>query len=192
MRVLTKEELRYGYEDILKGISKGDVFIHPTDTIYGLGCDATNEKSIKKLRRLKQMPEKPLSVIAPNVEWILDNCEITKEAEEWLKKLPGPYTLILKLKNKNAVAKNTSFSDTLGVRIPDHWIKQIANMLNTPLITTSANVTGKMFMATLEELDPEIKKGVDFAVYEGEKQGHASTIVDLTKEETNIKERKHK
>ena len=75
---------------------KTEIFIYPTDTIYGLGCDATNEKLVKELREIKNRDDKPLSVIAPSVKWIFDNFDVGLELLE--KYLPGPYTLLLKKK----------------------------------------------------------------------------------------------
>lgn len=190
MQIITKEEVRLRKGEIAEKILDGEVFIHPTDTIYGLGCDATNSRSIKKIREIKQRPDSPFSVMAPSIEWIRDNCIITKKAEEWLKKLPGPYTLILKKKEDAAIAKEVApGKDTIGVRIPSHWISQLISWIDVPIITTSANITDKPYMTALEDLDDSIKPKVNFAMYEGEKQGRPSQIVDLSTDNTEIKNR---
>ena len=99
-------------------------------------------------------------------------------------------TFILKLKNKNCIASNVNPGvDTVGVRIPNHWVKDIIKLLGIPIVTTSANQTGKEFMTSLDNLDPEIKKGLDFAVYEGEKKGKPSTIVHLEGAGVKVRER---
>ena len=72
---------------IVKRINAGEVFIYPTDTIYGIGCDATNEGSVKSIRIVKQRFDKPFSVIAPSKQWILKNFEANKS---FIDKLPGP------------------------------------------------------------------------------------------------------
>ena len=108
--------------------------------------------------------------------------------KEWLKELPGPYTLILKPKDKNVVAKNVAPKKrTLGVRLPDHWFTNLVKDVQAPLVTTSVNKAGKMFMTDKDNLDPEIEKGVSFLIYEGEKKGRPSKVVDLV--EGKIKER---
>lgn len=181
MRVYTVEEARLHEDFLLKTVGEGAIYIHPTDTIYGIGCDATNSAAVKRVREAKQQYDQPFSVIAPNKDWIRKNCVLSREAEEWLEKLPGPYTLILKLKKKDAVAPEIILGkDTIGVRMPDHWIQDIALALNRPLVTTSANLHGKAFMTTLESLDPVIENKVDFVVYDGPKQACPSTIIDLT------------
>lgn len=188
MQILTKAELQTRFAEIAERISKGAVFIYPTDTIYGIGCNALDKTAVDKIRTIKDRPTNPFSVIAPSKKWITENCIITKEAKEWLNKLPGPYTLILKLKNKNAIVKSVNQGeDTIGVRIPAHWISGVVQELGFPIVTTSANRAGRPFMTSLEDLDPAIEEGVDFIIDEGEKNGKPSKIIDLV--EGKIKER---
>tara|TARA_Y100000031_G_scaffold145918_1_gene179064 strand:- start:398 stop:961 length:564 start_codon:yes stop_codon:yes gene_type:complete len=187
MKILTKEEFLFAKLAYKKDIENNAIFIYPTDTIYGIGCDATSDEAVQKLRNIKQMPDKPISVIAPGKKWIRENCEID---EEWLDKLPGPYTLILKLKNKNCVSKLINpLSETIGVRIPNHWFSACVEECGKPICTTSANITGKAFMTNLNDLDKDIKKSVNFCIYEEEKKTKASKIIDLTQNEITIKER---
>ncbi len=187
MEMLTKTELELKFEEIAKKIEEGTIFIHPTDTIYGISCNALDEKAVKKIREIKERPETPFSIWAPSIKWIKKNCLINKEVERWLDKLPGPYTLILKLKNKKTVAENVSFSDSLGVRIPEHWFSNVVEALRFPIITTSVNKAGQQFMTCLENLDQEMKGKINFIVYEGEKKARPSKIVNLV--EGKVKER---
>lgn len=181
MRVLNFEELNMERTSIIDSIVRGSVFAYPTDTIYGIGCNAQNPSSVKKVRQLKQRLSSPFSVIAPSLEWINENCAVEKEAEEWLERLPGPYTLIFRLKNADCVAKEVNPGiKTLGVRIPKHWIRKIAAEAEVPIVTTSANRASEDYMTSLEDLDPAIKGGIEFVLYEGRKDGKPSKIVDLT------------
>ncbi len=182
MRVYTKEEVEWNGADVLEGVIGGSLFIYPTDTIYGIGCNAMDNKAVARLKHLKQKPrESFLSVVVPSKDWIYENCSVSKEAETWLDRLPGAYTLILPLKNPKAVCKEVSpDGKSLGVRIPNHWIRGFVRELGLPLVTTSANIHGKMAMTSLDSLDPELKKGLHFAVYEGEKNGQPSQVIDLT------------
>ncbi|RJQ15647.1 threonylcarbamoyl-AMP synthase [Candidatus Woesearchaeota archaeon] len=188
MRIITKEEFILNVRKYVKTL-KSDIFIYPTDTIYGIGCDATNEDLVKKIRKIKQT-EKPFSIIAPSMEWIYEHCILNEQAKEWLKKLPGPYTIILPLKNHKELAGNISDGKTIGIRIPKHWFSKVVAMIDTPIVTTSANVTGEMFMTDLENLDKRMEKGVQFAIYEGKKAGNPSTLVHIEEGEVKIKERK--
>jgi len=182
MRILNLDELKQEKQSIIDSIINGAVFIHPTDTIYGIGCNAQNLNSVKKVRKLKGRSANPFSVIAPSFDWIKENCIIAKESEEWIEKLPGPYTLIFKLKN-NCVSKEVNPSlKTLGIRIPNHWIRKIVAEADVPVVTTSVNKANEDYMTSLEDLDPAIKGGIDFILYEGKKEGKPSKIVDLTED----------
>ena len=190
MRIINKEEFELEQEQFFEQIRKGAVYIHPTDTIYGLGSNATNKKAVQKVRELKKREDMPFSVIAPSKEWIKENCELNDKAEQWVEKLPGPYTLILRLKNKEVIADNVAPGlDTVGVRIPDHWFSIVAKLLNIPLVTTSANVVGDEFMTSMDNLNTDIKSRVDFIIYEGEKKSRPSTLINLSEKKEDIKKR---
>lgn len=191
MRIITKDEFALDRKELGDAIAKGAVFVYPTDTIYGIGCDARDSKAVLRIRKLKGRNTAPFSIIAPSSRWIRQSCHISPAAEKWLEKLPGPYTLILRLKDKGCVAKEVTQSlDTLGVRIPAHWISKAVAELGFPIVTTSVNKTGKEYMNSVEDMDPEIKTNVDLIIDEGEKRGKPSTIVHLDEEKVVVKERK--
>ncbi|MFW6014289.1 MAG: L-threonylcarbamoyladenylate synthase [Nanoarchaeota archaeon] len=190
MEVYTPSEVKIYLDDLMGKIKGGKLFIHPTDTIYGIGCNAMKEEAVKKLREAKRQMTRPFSVMVPNKSWIFENCIITPEAEEWIEKLPGPYTLILNLKHKNSVAPSVTLgSETIGVRIPNHWFCEVIEKIGQPIITTSANITGENFITRKEELDETIKMKCDFIIDEGVKKGMPSTIIDLSSEDIDIKKR---
>ena len=188
MKILTEDEVKTNKEVILEVIRNGTIFIHPTGPIYGLGCNAESEDCVDDVRDIKERADSPFSVIAPSKEWILENCIVNGEGKEWIDKLPGPYTLILR--SKKGVAKNVAPGhDTLGIRMPDHWFSEIVRELGIPVVTTSANKSGENFMTSLDNLDDDIKESIEFIIYEGEKHGHPSTIVDLTGEKAIVRKR---
>lgn len=188
MEILTKAEVQKRAEEIIEKIRQGVVFIHPTDTIYGLGCNATSADAVAKIRALKQQFHQPMSIWVPSLEWVRKNCVINKEAEEALKKLPGPYTVVMRLKNKKSVAaKVTLGKDTIGIRFPQHWFGKVVEKAGIPIITTSANKTGQKFMTSLQDLDKEIEQEVEFMIYEGSKEAHPSKIMNVV--EGTVKER---
>jgi len=190
MRIIEQTEFNLNRSSIYKEIKKGAVFIHPTDTIYGIGCDATNQEAVKRLRSIKTRYKKPFLVMAPSKEWVQENCEIPKAAVSWVNKWPGPLTLILRLKNKECIASEVNNGEnTIGIRMPDHWFRQTATELSIPIVTTSANFVGEDFMTSLENLDQKIKANMDFIIYEGEKRGQPSTLMDFTKKKLEIKKR---
>ncbi len=188
MGMVTVDEFNLNREKFLDKIKQGAVFVHPTDTIYGLGCNALDRKAVKKIRTIKQRDDAPFSVIVPSKKWVYDNCEVKAEAVKWIEKLPGPYTLILKLTDKKAIPKDVNCGlGTIGIRIPKHWFSSVASDLNIPIISTSANIAGEQPMTSIDDLDERIR--VDFILYEGEKKGKPSTLIDLTEKKEKIIER---
>jgi len=170
----------HAYRRLLAFIKYGAVFIYPTDTIYGIGCNALNEKSVKRIREIKKRDTKPFSVIAPSKRWIKENCVVSRK---YLVKLPGKYTLICRIK-KRCTAKSVSDGKTLGVRIPKHWISRIINELRIPIVTTSVNISGKKSMNLLHEFQK--LEDVDICLLENVKKGKASTIIDITGDKAKI------
>ncbi|MEK6917171.1 MAG: L-threonylcarbamoyladenylate synthase [Nanoarchaeota archaeon] len=186
MLILTKEEFIAQKGEIMKKILEGSVFIYPTDTFYGIGCNATNENAVKKIRELKKRPNDPFSIIAPNKEWIVKNCNI--EDVNQLSKLPGPYTFILELNNKKIISEAVNpDKKTIGIRIPDNWFSAIVTKIGVPIVTTSVNKSGETFMTNMDDLDEDIKNNVDFIIYEGPKKGKPSTIVSFEKDQMKFK-----
>lgn len=162
-------------ENQIKDIISGKIFIYPTDTIYGIGCNALNEESVKKIKELKgRDKDKPLSIIAPSKEWIIEN---TKTEREFIDKyLPGPYTLIVEKKDPDFL-KEASPSETIGVRIPNHSFTLLIKQAEVPFITTSVNLSGEKPITSIKEIDQNILDKVDSIVDDGILSGNPSTII---------------
>jgi len=180
MKLVREENFLSSEQLVIEEILAGKIFIYPTDTIYGLGCDATNESAVSIIRGIKQRKEKPLSIIAPSKKWILENCELADLKA--LEKLPGPYTIILNLKNEEAVAPNVNPDNkTIGVRIPANWFTKIVEKAGVPFVTTSVNISGEKNMEKIEDISPSITEKIDYIIYEGEIKGSSSKKIGLTK-----------
>jgi len=173
--VLENNGLRKGMVDAIKS---GAVFIYPTDTVYGIGCDAGNNKSVERIRAIKQTKH-PLSVIAPSKEWIKNNLNVS--SPEYLKKLPGPYTLIFKKKTKTMLSA-ASPGNSLGVRVPKHPFTELVSAAGAPFVTTSANISGQPTIKSTEEIPKKILEQIDFVIDAGTLGGKPSTVIDLTEE----------
>ncbi|MBU0666563.1 MAG: L-threonylcarbamoyladenylate synthase [Nanoarchaeota archaeon] len=189
MKIISRKEFDKNKKELLLKIKKS-VFIYPTDTIYGLGCDAHNSELVSRIRDLKGRYQRPFSIIAPSKKWILDNCEVGNDARVWVDKLPGHYTLILKLKHETVLAKEINPGlGTVGIRIPDNWFSEVVAQLGEPIVTTSVNISGKPFMTSIDNLDESIKNGVDFIFLNGKLTGKPSTLVFLDGKEVKVQER---
>lgn len=163
--------------DIIKRIHFGEVFVYPTDTIYGIGCDATNEGAAKSIRVIKQRFDKPFSVIAPNKQWITRNFIVSKS---YVDKLPGPFTYILKAKKSNLVAPTVVHGDKIGVRIPNHKFITIIQKSKRPFVTTSVNIHGDLPCTDSKKIPREIADSVDVIIDAGKLENKPSTVLDLT------------
>ncbi|MCA9485807.1 MAG: threonylcarbamoyl-AMP synthase [Nanoarchaeota archaeon] len=181
MRIVSKEEFFAEKDFFIGEMRVGKIFVYPTDTIYGIGCNSNEGKSVTKIREIKRRDEKPFSVIVPSKEWVKEHCYVDSLTEEWLKKLPGPYTLILELRNWNDAVANevNEGGDTLGVRIPNHWFSEVVGEANIGFVTTSVNVSGEPNIKDVKEISSEMAENIDYVIDDGVLEGGASRVVSL-------------
>lgn len=179
-------------EKTIKVLKNSGLVIFPSDTVYGLLVDATNEKAVEKLTDFKNRPAgKPVSVFV-NDELLNKNVELNDKQRKTLGTLfPGSFTAILKSKHK--VSKNLeSEKGTLGVRIPDYeLINKLVKRFGKAITATSANVSGKAphhsIESLLKQLSEKKKQLIDLIVDAGKlPRNKPSTIVDLTEPEIKI------
>jgi len=167
---------------IAERVRQGQVFIYPTDTVYGIGCDATNEASVKRVYAIKGRDfKKPLSVAFSQMEHLIRFVSINETGRETMAgKLPGAYTFIVK--NKSISPGVTASLGTVGVRIPDYQpLLSLIKKAGVPVVTTSANLSGEVPSNDIANLSPEILKKADFVIDAGEcGSGKPSTIIDLS------------
>jgi L-threonylcarbamoyladenylate synthase len=166
-------------KNLADDIKKGKIFIYPTDTIYGIGCNAENIDAVNKIKEIKNRDkDKPLSVIVPSFNWINKNLIVDVDLEKYL---PGPYTIILKKKNKEFL-KHVSSTDSLGIRMPDNEFAREIQKSGVPFITTSVNLSGEPHLTKISDLKKEIKEKVDFIIDAGELSGNPSALIINGKE----------
>ncbi len=165
----------YSEKRLIKKIRDGSLFIYPTDTLYGLGCNALNKKAVQKLKKLKKRDsKKPLSIIAPSKNWIL---KYTLTNKPFLDKyLPGKYTLILKKKNP-AFLKWISQNQTIGIRIPKNSFSDLIKKANVPFITTSVNLSGEKPATKFKDINKTFLKKVYLLVLGKNLSGKPSTVI---------------
>ncbi len=160
-------------QDMIESIKSGKIFIYPTDTIYGIGCDATNKQAVEKIRQIKNRDNKPFSVIAPSFDWIYENCIVDCDLKKYF---PGQYTLLLKKKNLDFL-KWVSDNDRIGIRIPNHDFIENIKEADAPFIITSVNFSGENFATCMEEVNKEILNKVDIIIDSGKLDGCSSTLI---------------
>jgi len=142
-------------EKVIKVIKKGGVIICPTDTVYGLMADATNEKAVKKVFQIKKRTfQKPIPIFVKDLKMARSLAIINKNQEKFLKKFwPGKVTVILKAKNQKFPKGVVSVDKKIGLRIPSYKIiNQLLLILKCPLTGTSANISGKPESTKIKEI----------------------------------------
>ncbi len=172
--------------DVLR---KGGIIVYPTDTIYGIGCDLMNRKSIERLCRVMDIkPNKlDLSFICNDLTHISEYVKnLQTPVFKVLKKsLPGPFTFILESSSRVPKILDVT-KKTVGIRIPDHNIpRSIVAELGNPLITSSIKDDDKIKAYTTdpEEIYEDFKNLVDIVIDGGASGNIPSTVVDCTGEE---------
>ena len=176
----------------IKILKSGGLVVFPSDTVYGLLCDATNEIAVKKLIQFKDRPAgKPVSVFC-NFDLINQLVTISNQQLAVLKQiLPGPFTIILSSKHKvNKFLE--SETGTLGIRIPMYrYIEGLVNKFNKPITATSANLAGRSphysVETLLKELSDKQKEFLGLIIDAGTLlRNKPSTIVDLSQTDVKI------
>lgn len=171
---------------VVETLMNGGIIIYPTDTIYGIGCDLMNRKSIERLCQI--MDVKPhklnLSFICSDLSHISEYIrKIDTPIFKMLKKtLPGPYTFILESSSKVPKILGVN-KKTVGIRIPDHKIPlEIVRALGNPLITSSIKDDDiiKAYTTDPDEIYEHFKHTVDLVINGGPGGNVPSTIVDCT------------
>ena len=168
--------------DIINTLKDGKLVIMPTDTIYGIIGDATNEDVINKVYEVKERPhDKPLLILVSNFTMLHELVtEIPKETEKMIKKFwPGPLTILFK-KSSKVSDSLTANSSLVAIRMPnDKRLLNIMNHLNRPLISTSANISSHDAITNPNQLEEKMKEKIDLIVDEGTVNNEASTLITI-------------
>lgn len=176
-------------QEVVKCLDEGGIIIFPTDTVYGIACNAYEEESIKEIFEMKHRDyTKPINVLTDSVEKIKEIAKLSKKEQELVEKyMPGALTTILD-KKESLPSILTANLDTVGVRIPNHEIAlRILNSVNYPLATTSANSSGEKDGVKIEDFIEEFKGKVDYIIDGGPtKIQVASTIIRVEEEAIKI------
>lgn len=168
----------------------GGLVIYPTETVYGIGADATNPSAIEKLTKYKNRPfGKPYSIAVADIKMAEKFVNLNKTATNLYNNfLPGPLTIISK--GKHILAKGVeSEQGALGIRIPDYkLVIDIVKTFNKPITSTSANASYKKrpykISDILENVSDKQKKLIDLIIDAGElPRNEPSTVVDTTMED---------
>lgn len=162
----------------------GKVIVYPTDTVYGLGCLATDDEAVTRVYRIKKREfDKPLLVLASDMEMVERFFWVTPGQRGVLNRYwPGPYSFILEEKGKLSPVL-TGGKGTAGVRLPkNEFLIKMIDRVKAPVVSTSLNVSGREVLDRVDDLEREFgRRRPDIILNAGGmKQGKPSTLMDLT------------
>ncbi len=159
-------------QEIAKIIKEGGIAILPTDTVYGIVADSTNEKAVKRVYEIKNREDtKPISILVSNLNMIREYTrEVSSIEEKIIKKcFPGEITIILP-KNDKIPRVVTAGMDTVGVRSPNHkLVLDLIKYLGRPIIATSCNISTEDVINNIDDIVETFGDKVECIVYDGEK-----------------------
>jgi L-threonylcarbamoyladenylate synthase len=171
-------------------LKEGGIIVYPTDTLYGLGVDMTNQKAVNKLLHLKRRNiNSPISIMVNSINSMEEIIgPISPKKQALLKNiLPGKFTILLKNKSEkvseNKYLWNPLDQDKIGFRIPDLAVcRELSIQLKKPISSTSANISGQESVISIQEVVSYFGNKLDLILDAGPmKSNKGSTVIDLTK-----------
>lgn len=154
-------------ENIIQILKSGGTILYPTDTIWGIGCDATNIDAINKIFEIKKREKnKSMIILVENEKRLQDLVDVPEMAWEIMDLSEKPVTLVYQ--NPKGLPKELLAEDgSIGIRlVKDLYCKKLITKLNKPLVSTSANFSGDKSPLKFSDISKEIIDLVDFAVEE--------------------------
>ena len=171
-------------QQALETLKNGGLSLYPTDTIWGIGCDATNPDAVEKIFALKGREKGKSMVVLLHNDYQLAGYvqDVPDVAYELIEVSDRPLTIVFD--GAKNLAENVLANDgSIGIRIVNHpFCQQLLQRFKRPLVSTSANLSGEPSAATFDEIDDEIKEGVDYIVkfgQENQEKGRPSVIMKL-------------
>jgi len=174
-------------EDIKKAcevMQAGGIILYPTDTIWGIGCDATNDKAVEKIYNLKRrIDHKAMLVLIDNpVKLETYVSEVPDIAWDLIEVADKPLTIIFS--NAKNLSRHLLAEDgSIGIRVTqEEFSQKLCRQFGKPLVSTSANVSGEVFPSNFFEISDAIKNGVDYIVkyrQEDVREVQPSSIIKL-------------
>lgn len=168
----------------LEVLKSGGIILYPTDTIWGIGCDATNPEAVNKIYQLKgRSKDKSLIILLENENKLMGYVqEIPEVAYQLIEYTEKPLTIVYE-GAKNLASNLVAEDGSIGIRIVRHrFCEQLIQRFRKPIVSTSANRSGEPSPKNFLEISDEIKNGVDYVVEFGQTDltpKQASTIMKL-------------
>lgn len=170
-------------KNALSVLRNGGIIVYPTDTIWGIGCDATNADAVRKIYELKRRVESKSMLALVDSEAALERCvdDIPEVAWQLIEAAVRPLTIIYD--HPRGVAPNLLASDgSLGIRITgERFSNELCRRFRRPLVSTSANISGDKAPASFKDISQEILDGADYVVTYRQNENAGSTASNIIK-----------
>ncbi len=172
----------------VQALSKGELIVYPTDTLYGLGCDIRNKDAVARIYALKRMDrKKPLSFICHDFSQIADYGRISNHAFKIMKSLaPGPYTFVLPATNRVPKMLQTR-QKTVGIRLPDNnFARLLVKEFGDPIISTTITTSDDLIISDPEEIYEKFNKSIGVIFSDGISASDPSTVLKMVDDEVTV------
>lgn len=178
------EDLKLDIAEAVQILKDGGIILYPTDTIWGLGCDATNKEAVERIFEIKQRSDsKSLITLVSDADML----------GRYVKKIPEMAISLIEVNDKPmtiiypdgiSLAENVLASDkSVGIRVVNHeFCQQLIKKLGRAIVSTSANISGEETPSSFEEINVEILNAVDWIadpIYEEDATGEPSQIIKV-------------
>lgn len=181
---MDEKKLEQEINNTLEVLNKNGIILYPTDTIWGIGCDATNYKAVEKINKIKKRTkDKNFIVLIDDIKKLNNYVEnIPEILYDLIESIDTPLTIIYpyaKNLTKNVIAKDNS----IGIRITkDVFCKKLIQLFGKPIVSTSANISGEENPIYFNKISKDIINSVDYVVdlfHDRIKEIKPSTIIKL-------------
>ncbi len=176
----------YASDDLKKALEvlrQGGVILYPTDTVWGIGCDATNLEAVKRIYEIKQREDaKSMLVLMENPNMLNSYVrEVPEVAWQLIEVTDKPLTIIYP-GAKNVAANLVAADGSLGIRVTTElFTEHLIQRFRRPIVSTSANLSGKPTPQNFDEVDEEIKSAVDYVVEYRQEERSKNTPSSIVK-----------
>jgi len=189
MKFLIMPEFEMDIEHCLVVLNEGGTILYPTDTIWGIGCDATNNEAVQKIYKLKERPPKKSMIVL-----LADEKDIIKyianpdpRVFDYLKTVQKPTTIVYE--GAIGLAPDLIQEDgSIAIRIvQDKFCRHLLKRFRKPIVSTSANLSGEVTPGIFSEILNPVRTGVDYVVHyrqEDDKPSQSSSVVKLNRDGT--------
>lgn len=179
-------------DDIIRSIEAlrtGGIILYPTDTIWGIGCDATNEEAVRRIYKIKQREEsKALLVLVDSFDCLCKYVNFIPEMAQHLVELSDKPLTIIYDNAVNLASNLLGENNSVGIRITnERFSHELCQRFRRPIVSTSANISGMPSPSNFSDISEQIKKQVDYIVkyrQDDHKNHSASSIIKLASDNT--------